>query len=239
MTWRLAFISIHPKLIEAYKSLGVFKAAEEAALAEIKSIDLRDYAADRHATVDGAPYGGGDGMVMRADCLERAVESISTSWGEQPNVVFTTPSGKLWRQGDARQFAAALKPTVFVCGRFAGIDQRFIDRYVTHEYSVGDIVLAGGELPAMMMVESSLRLIPGVLGNDQSATEDSFSDGLSGLLEYPSFTRPSSWRGVEVPRVLLSGNHEEIKQWRQNQSNERTQRLRPDLLEKHNIKDKG
>ncbi|MCX6124484.1 MAG: tRNA (guanosine(37)-N1)-methyltransferase TrmD [Proteobacteria bacterium] len=239
MTWRLAFISIHPKLIEAYKSLGVFKAAENAALAEIQVIDLRNYAADRHATVDGAPYGGGDGMVMRADCLERAVEGIATLWGEKPNVVFTTPSGRLWRQEDARQFAVALKPTVFVCGRFAGIDQRFIERHVTHEYSVGDIVLAGGELPSMMIVESSLRLIPGVLGNDQSATDDSFSEGLSGLLEYPSFTRPSSWQGLEVPKVLLSGNHEEIKLWRQNQSNERTKKLRPDLWEKHKLENKG
>lgn len=232
MSWQLGFISVHPKMIEAYRGIGVFKAAEATSKAMFTIVDLRDFAADKHATIDGAPYGGGDGMVMRPDCLGQAVDSLFTTWNQKARVVYTSPSGRLWSQADAQRFAETQEPTVFVCGRFGGVDQRFLDRYVTEHFSVGDFVLAGGELPALMMAESALRFVPGVLGNDASAAEDSFGVSLEGMLEYPSYTRPSSWEGQDVPAVLLSGNHQEILKWRKAQSLERTKRLRPDLLKK-------
>jgi tRNA (guanine37-N1)-methyltransferase len=232
MTWQLAFVSVHPKLIEAYRQFGVFRAAEQGSYASVLPVDLRDFAVDQHATVDGSPYGGGDGMVMRADCLQGAIEGVVALWKTKPAIVYTSPSGRPWTQNEAREFSLHQTPTIFICGRFAGVDQRFIDQSVTHEFSVGDYVLAGGELPSLMMAESSLRLIPGVLGNQQSADFDSFGPGLSGLLESPSYTRPQTWQSSEVPKVLLSGNHEDIKKWRHRESLERTKRLRPDLFNK-------
>lgn len=230
MTWPLVFITVHPRLIETYRTFGVMRSAEQAGLAAVSSIDLRDFAADKHGSVDAAPYGGGDGMVMRPDCLASAVEVVFARWAMRGRVVYTSPSGKPWSQSEARRFADDREPTVFICGRFAGVDQRFIDAYVTDEYSIGDVVLAGGELAALAMAESALRLVPGVLGNKASAAEDSFSPGLNGLLEYPSYTRPQIWNGIEVPPILLAGNHADVARWRQEMSLDRTKRLRPDLL---------
>lgn len=230
MTWQLAFVTVHPKLIEAYRECGVFRAAEQACLANIQSVDLRDFACDKHGSIDSSPYGGGDGMVMRPDCLADAVEHVFQMWGARGRVVYTSPSGRPWTQDDAKVFAKNSEKTIFICGRFAGVDQRFIDSYVTDEFSIGDIVLAGGELPTLMMAESALRFVPGVLGNDASAESDSFGDELSGLLEYPSYTRPQTWNDIEVPEVLLSGNHKLISAWRKKQSLDKTRALRPDLI---------
>ena len=229
---KISFITIHPKIIEAYRQFGVVKSAETGSLAEISVIDLRDFAADKHGSVDAAPYGGGDGMVMRVDCLSSALEHVRTVFleGNKGKVLFTSPSGKLWDQTEAQKFAGSDEPVVFICGRFAGVDQRFIDAYVDAEYSIGDVVLAGGELPALMMAESILRLVPGVLGHERSAKDDSFGEGLDGLLEYPSYTRPPEWNGRKVPDVLMSGNHQAIKSWRRDESIKKTKKLRPDLL---------
>jgi tRNA (guanine37-N1)-methyltransferase len=226
------FITVHPKIIEAYRQIGVLKAAETAGLAEVKAIDLRDFAADKHGSVDAAPYGGGDGMVMRPDCLANALAGIRKTFrvSTKGKVVFTSPSGKPWTQTDAEKFATLAEPVVFICGRFAGVDQRFIDSEVDADYSVGDVVLAGGELPTLMMAESILRLVPGVLGHERSAADDSFGEGLDGLLEYPSYTRPPEWNGLKVPDVLMSGNHEAISRWRREESLKKTKKLRPDLL---------
>lgn len=230
----IALITIHPKIIEAYRQFGVLKSAEVAGLASIAAVDLRDFAADKHGSVDAPPYGGGDGMVMRVDCLSRAVDSVVSGFqGERnPRVIYTSPAGRPWTQAEAAKLASEDAPLIFVCGRFAGVDQRFIDTYVDLEFSVGDVVLAGGELPSLMMLESILRLVPGVLGHERSATDDSFAAGLEGLLEYPLFTRPLEWRGVGVPDVLTSGNHEAIATWRRNESMAKTRSLRPDLLTK-------
>ena len=229
---KISFITIHPKIIESYRPFGIFKSAEEGGLAQISVTDLRDFAADKHGSVDGAPYGGGDGMVLRADCLSEALTSVRANLlkNEKVNVIFTSPAGKLWAQEDAQMFADGDESLVFICGRFAGVDQRFIDTHVDQQYSVGDVVLAGGELPALMMAESILRLVPGVLGHEQSATEDSFGAGLDGKLEYPSYTRPPEWNGHKVPDVLMSGNHQAIAKWRREESIRMTQKLRPDLL---------
>jgi tRNA (guanine37-N1)-methyltransferase len=231
---KISFITIHPKIIDGYRQFGVFKSAEVAGLAQIGVADLRDFAADKHGSVDAAPYGGGDGMVMRVDCLSEALESVRANFlaGRKGKVIFTSPGGKLWSHEDARAVAAEEEPLIFVCGRFAGVDQRFIDAYVDREYSIGDVVLAGGELPAMMIAESILRLVPGVLGDERSAVEDSFGDGLDGLLEYPSYTRPQDWKGQKVPDVLMSGNHQAIRKWRRSESLKKTQKIRPDLIQR-------
>lgn len=232
---QISFITIHPKIIEAYKSFGVLRAAETCGVADICSVDLRDYAADKHGSVDDSPYGGGDGMVMRADCLEKAVNVVRSKMesGTKPlKVIVTSPSGKLWTQKIAESFAASDHPLVFVCGRFAGIDQRFLDSCVDEEFSLGDVVYGGGELPALLMAESILRLTPNVLGHKDSAIDDSFGSGMNGLLEYPSYTRPFEWNGHKVPEVLLSGDHKAIREWRKAESYKKTAQRRPDLVKK-------
>lgn len=230
----MAFITIHPHVIEAYRSFGVFRAAEAASIVKIASVHLRDYAADKHGSVDDTPYGGGDGMVMRADCLSAALDAVTEKIfdGRKPFVIYTSPCGKRWDQSAAQNLVDEKMPIVFICGRFAGVDQRFIDQCVDAEYSVGDVILAGGELPSLMMAESILRLIPGVLGHASSASDDSFGVGMEGRLEYPSYTKPFDWRGEKVPEILMSGNHDAIATWRKNASIERTRKLRPDLIKR-------
>jgi tRNA (guanine37-N1)-methyltransferase len=231
---QISFITIHPKIIETYKSIGVLRAAETSKVAAINAFDLRDYAADKHGSIDDSPYGGGDGMVMRADCLSAALAAVCGKIkNEKPvKVICTSPSGKLWNQSEAKKMAESDESLVFICGRFAGIDQRFVDECVNEEYSLGDVVYGGGELPALLMAESILRLVPGVLGHDSSASEDSFGEGLKGLLEYPSYTRPPEWKGYKVPEILLSGDHKAIREWRLMQSMKKTRERRPDLLKK-------
>lgn len=222
----VSLITVHPRLVEAYSAFGVLRAALEKNLARVAAIDLRNFAVDRHGSVDAPPYGGGDGMVLRPEPLADAVQSLSI----RPKVLLTSPSGKRWTQREAERWVTDLAPLAIVCGRFAGVDQRFIDAYVDEEYSAGDFVLAGGELPALMMVESMLRLLPGVLGNDKSAQLDSFSPAFAGGLEHPLYTRPEEFQGKSVPEVLLSGDHARIEAWRQREREARTRRLRPDLL---------
>lgn len=228
----IAFVTIHPGVIESYRAFGVIKSAESQGLADILPIDLRDFAADKHGSVDDSPYGGGDGMIMRPDCLGDALDFIRQKKlsGEKPIVIYTSPAGRPWSQTTAQKLAVSRSPLVFICGRFGGVDQRFIEQCVDEQFSVGDVILAGGELPALIMSESILRLVPGVLGHAQSAKDDSFGPGMDGRLEYPSYTRPPDWRGQKVPDVLLSGNHEAIQKWRKNQSILITKKLRPDLI---------
>lgn len=228
----IAFVTIHPGFIESYREFGVVKSAESLGLADILPINLRDFAVDKYGSVDDAPYGGGDGMIMRPDCLGEALDFIREKKlsGEKPIVIYTSPAGRPWNQSAAVRLANLRSPLVFICGRFGGVDQRFIDQCVDEQFSIGDVVLAGGELPALMMSESVLRLVPGVLGHQESAINDSFGPGMNGRLEYPSYTRPSDWCGHKVPDVLLSGNHEAIQKWRKNQSILITKNLRPDLI---------
>jgi tRNA (guanine37-N1)-methyltransferase len=229
----VSVISVHPAFVDAYARFGVLRAALAAGSLSFESIDLRDFAIDKHASVDDAPYGGGDGMVLRADVLLKALDAQVPEGGEVASslhVITTAPGAKPWTQQDARRLAAADKKLVFICGRFAGVDQRFIDHYVNEEFSIGDFVVSGGELPVMAMVDSIVRLCPGALGNSTSARDDSFSEGMDGLLEYPLYTRPQVFEGVAVPPVLLSGDHAAIKKWRREQALARTARLRPDLL---------
>lgn len=225
MAHRFQFVTIHPKFIESYFEFGVFQAAKKKELAHFQAIDLRNYAVDKHGSVDDHPYGGGDGMVLRPEPLRDAVEAFPAD-----RLISLTPTGKLWSQSEAMTMAKESKSLTFVCGRFGGMDQRFIDAYVTDEYSLGDFILSGGELAALAMVDSILRLIPGTLGNLESAAQDSFSDELNGMLEYPLYTRPQVFEDREVPSVLLSGDHQKIAQWRREQSLARTHLKRPDLI---------
>jgi len=221
-----SFITVHPAFIEAYMRFGVFASAQRKGLASAEAVDLRRFAVDKHGSIDASPYGGGDGMVLRPEPLADALKSLSG----KPRCILTSPSGKLWTQADGARLARSGESIAFICGRFGGVDQRFIDAYVDEELSVGDYVVSGGELPALMMADSILRLIPGVLGNETSAANDSFGSGMAGLLEYPLYTRPEIFEGKSVPPVLLSGDHAAVAAWREREAREKTRQLRPELL---------
>ncbi len=221
-------VSIFPDYCQP-RELSLLGKAQEAGLVSFKAHDLRKWTQDRHKTVDDSPYGGGAGMVMKPDVWGLAFDELIPS-DAQPVVVFTTPAGVPFTQALAEELAAE-KHIIFACGRYEGIDQRVVEHTKTRarvlEVSIGDYVLNGGEVAAMVMIEAITRLIPGFMGNSESIVEESHS---AGLLEYPSYTKPSVWRGLEVPAVLLSGHHAEIEKWRKAQQIERTKANRPDLL---------
>lgn len=226
---RIHIVTVHPRIVEAYDQFGVLAAARTKGVALVTPVDLRNYAVDKHGSVDASPYGGGDGMILRPEPLAAAIEALAAS-GVKPRVLLTTPAGKPWVHAEALRHAANPEPLAIVCGRFGGIDERFIERYVDEEYSIGDVVLAGGELPALMMAESILRHMPGVLGHAESAALDSFGEALGGGLEHPLYTRPPEFQGMKVPDVLLSGDHAAIAAWRREQALKKTRARRPDLL---------
>lgn len=223
---RIDAISIFPDFFSVL-DISLLGKARESGLINFTAHDLRTYTHDRHKTVDDTPYGGGAGMVMKPEPWGEAFDEILVG---TPTVVFTTPAGKLFNQEIALELSKK-QHIVFACGRYEGIDQRVVDHAKTKaevlELSIGDYVLNGGEVAAVVMIEAICRLIPGVIGNSESLADESHNDG---LLEYPSFTKPQSWRGLEVPEVLLSGHHAEIAAWRKEQSLLRTQLNRPDLL---------
>ena len=226
---RIEAVSIFPDYFQPLE-LSLLGKAREAGLVSFEAHDLRTWTHDRHKTVDDTPYGGGAGMVMKPEPWGEAFDQLIPE-GSEPVVIFTTPAGIPFSQGLAQELAKS-QHIIFACGRYEGIDQRVVEHTKTRakvlEVSIGDYVLNGGEVAAMVMIEAITRLIPGFMGNAESIVEESHSDG---LLEYPSFTKPASWRGLEVPTVLLSGHHAEIEKWRKAQQLERTERNRPDLLE--------
>ena len=209
--------------------LSLLGKAREKELIELNVHDLRDFTHDKHKTVDDSPYGGGAGMLMKPEPWGEALDQVLAADGSSI-VIFTSPAGEQFKQATAYELAAA-NHLVFACGRYEGIDQRVVDYAQTKAQvrliSLGDYVLNGGEVAALAMIEAIARLIPGVIGNAESLAEESHTDG---LLEYPSYTKPASWRGFDVPEVLTSGNHAAIAAWRKNQQIERTKRVRPDLL---------
>ena len=221
----LGIATIHPEFISAYASFGVFRSATDRGLARLKVINIRDHAVDRHGSVDDRPYGGGDSMVMRPEPLKACVEGFAPS----ARVILTSPHGARFTHADAVRLASSTEPLLFICGRFAGVDQRFIDRYVDEEISFGDFIVSGGELPVLMIVDALLRQIPGVLGNAASAPNDSFAAGFDGGLEHPLYTRPPEFDGAKVPDVLMSGDHAAIAAWRRREAQRLTRRHRPDL----------
>ena len=199
-----------------------------AGLLEFQIHDLRHWTYDRHRTVDDRPFGGGEGMLLKAEPLFAAVESILPERGAQQRVMLLSAQGRRFTQAMAREFSV-LDELILICGRYEGVDERVAEYLADDEISVGDFVLSGGELAAAVVVDAVARLIPGVLGNEESARNESFSDEKEGLLDCPQYTRPAEFRGWRVPDVLLGGNHEEIKRWRRAASREKTERLRPDL----------
>jgi tRNA (guanine37-N1)-methyltransferase len=225
-------VTIFPDYLAPLGQSLVGKAIERGQVA-VGIHDLRRWTDDVHRTVDDTPYGGGPGMVMQPEPWGRALDDLAPPDGPQPRLLVPTPAGRPFRQDDAIRLAA--EPwLLFACGRYEGIDARVVEyaaqRMPVEEVSLGDYVLAGGEVAVLVIVEAIVRLLPGVLGNDQSAPDDSFGAGPGGLLEAPTYTRPASWRGMDVPDVLLSGNHAAIATWRAQRSRERTAERRPDLL---------
>ncbi|NYD66570.1 tRNA (guanosine(37)-N1)-methyltransferase TrmD [Agromyces atrinae] len=223
---RIDIVTIFPTFFDVL-GLSLIGKARESGVLDIRAHDLRDFTHDRHRTVDDTPYGGGAGMVMKPEPWGEALDSLV---GDETVLIVTSPAGEPFTQTIARELANE-SHLVFACGRYEGIDQRVVDHYAERGrvrlLSIGDYVLNGGEVAAMAIVEAVGRLVPGVVGNPASLVEESHEDG---LLEYPSYTKPSEWRGLTVPPVLLSGNHGLIASWRHDQQVERTRRVRPDLL---------
>lgn len=228
---RLDIVTIFPEYLSPLRESLLGRAITDG-IVGLSVHDLRDYAPDRHRTVDDTPYGGGAGMVMKADVWGRALDAVVQP-GPGTTLIVPTPAGRPFTQAIAAELATR-EQLVFACGRYEGIDQRVVDHAVTTmpvlELSIGDYVLAGGEAAVLVMVEAIARLIPGVLGNPLSAVTDSFGEASVGLLEYPSYTRPLEYQGVPVPPVLLSGHHGAIERWRRDESLRRTARRRPDLI---------
>lgn len=224
--WTAHILTIFPEMFPGPLGQSLAGRALADGLWDMRTTDIRDFAADKHRTVDDSPFGGGPGMVMRADVLDAALESVSDAPGP---VLYLTPRGGTFDQGRAAALAEGPGVTV-LCGRFEGIDERVIEARGFEEVSIGDFVLSGGELAALTMIDACVRLLPGVIGDENSLVEESFAQG---LLEYPHYTRPAEWCGRAVPDVLLSGHHEKIRAWRLAQAERITRERRPDLWERY------
>jgi tRNA (guanine37-N1)-methyltransferase len=224
---RFEIVTIFPDWIRAAIGEGVVKRAIDRGLLTVGVHDLRDFAQDRHRVVDDVPYGGGPGMVLKAEPFFRAVEAIRAERGAPSAIVLTSPQGRRFTQREAERLATRDR-IILLCGRYEGVDDRVRTHLATDELSIGDYVLTGGELPALVVVDAVARLVPGVVGDDESVARDSFARG---LLDFPHYTRPAAFRNMNVPAVLLSGHHADIRRWRKRQAIERTLAERPDLLE--------
>jgi tRNA (guanine37-N1)-methyltransferase len=230
MTLRFDILTLFPGMCRAVLSESIPRIAAQQGAVEYHLHNFRDHAEGVHQAVDDRPYGGGAGMVLKCEPVFKCIRAVEPL-GPTPHMVLLTPQGRRFTQRVAEELAA--KPRILMlCGRYEGFDERIRTGWPWDEISVGDYVLSGGELPALTLVDAIVRLLPGVLGDDQSAQQDSFGPGLEGrLLEYPQYTRPAVFEGMEVPEVLQSGHHGEIEKWRQQQARERTKQRRPDLLE--------
>ncbi len=229
---RFDVITIFPDFFRGAFEYGIIRRAQAAELVEVRAHDLREWAAGKHRQVDDRPFGGGDGMVLKPEPIFAAVESLTGagergSYPDGTRVVLLSPQGRVLTQGLAAELAQAAH-VVLICGRYEGVDERVAESLVTDEISIGDYVLSGGEPAAVVVIDAVTRLIPGALGNETSAVNESFAGG--GLLDYPHYTRPPEFRGMRVPEELLTGHHAEIARWRARRAQEKTERNRPDLL---------
>ncbi|MBD8519975.1 tRNA (guanosine(37)-N1)-methyltransferase TrmD [Lysinibacillus sp. FSL R7-0073] len=225
-------LSLFPDMFSGVFGASILKKAQEKNAVKLEVTDIRTFSGNKHNQVDDYPYGGGAGMVLKPEPMFSAVEAISA--GKQPRIILMCPQGERFTQKKAEELSQE-KELVFLCGHYEGYDERIRQHLVTDEISIGDFVLTGGELGAMTVIDSVVRLLPGVLGQEDSHIQDSFS---TGLLEHPHYTRPAEFRGMKVPDVLLSGNHAKIEQWREEQSLKRTFERRPDLLDQYPLTDK-
>ena len=226
---RIDVVTLFPGMFDGLRDNGISRIALERGVAELACYNPRDFTDDAYHTVDGRPYGGGPGMVMMPEPLDRSIDALREN--NAGPLIYLSPQGEVLNQALVREIAE-LPAVALLCGRYEGIDERIVTARVDREISIGDYVLAGGELAAMVLIESVLRLLPGVLGNETSAEQDSFSQG---LLDCPHYTRPENYRGMAVPTVLLGGNHAEISRWRLAQSLARTRARRPDLFERRGL----
>jgi tRNA (guanine37-N1)-methyltransferase len=224
-------LTLFPEMIDNCMSTSITGRAIDKGLISVNSINIRDFANNKYGQIDDYPYGGGAGMVMQPGPVFESYQYIEKKIGYKPRVVYLTPQGKVFEQSMAQEFAQE-EDVVFLCGHYEGIDERVLDKIVTDNVSIGDYVLTGGELPAMVMMDAISRLVPGVLNNNISAEFESFNDN---LLEYPQYTRPSTFMNEKVPDILLSGNHAKIERWRREQSIIRTIERRPDLMNRANL----
>ena len=227
-------LTLFPEMIENGMNTSITGRAITKGLLSLEAINIRDFAFNKHQKEDDYPYGGGAGMLMQAEPVYLSYESIAERIGRKPRVIFLTPQGKTFNQDMAKEFALE-EDLVFLCGHYEGIDERVLEEIVTDYVSIGDYVLTGGELPAMVMMDSISRMVPGVLNNQESGETESFSGN---LLEYPQYSRPEEWHGKKVPEVLLSGHHANVDKWRREQSIIRTAKWRPDLLPKADLTNK-
>ncbi|MDE6929502.1 MAG: tRNA (guanosine(37)-N1)-methyltransferase TrmD [Lachnospiraceae bacterium] len=227
-------MTLFPDMVTGGLSTSITGRAMEKGIISVEAVNIRDYAGNKHNSVDDYPYGGGAGMVMQAPPVWDCYEDLCARLGKRPRVLYMTPQGQVFNQSIARELAEE-EDLVFLCGHYEGIDERVLEAVCTDYLSIGDYVLTGGELPAMVMIDCISRLVPGVLNNQVSADIESFHDN---LLEYPQYTRPEEFRGIKVPEVLLSGHHKNIEEWRRKESIKRTLKRRPDLLENANLSKK-
>ena len=224
-------LTLFPEMIMQGINTSITGRAMEKGYININAVNIRDFSNDKHNHVDDYPYGGGAGMIMQPEPIYKAYKSITDGMEGQPRVIYLTPQGKVFNQAMAEEFAGE-KDLIFLCGHYEGVDERVLEMIVTDYVSIGDFVLTGGELPAMVMIDAISRKVEGVLGNDISSEIETFYDN---LLEYPQYTRPEEFMGMRVPDILLSGHHGNIEKWRREKSLERTLKNRPDLLENANL----
>lgn len=224
---RIDILTLFPEMCEAVLGESIIGRARENGLVEINCTNIRDFSKDKHNRVDDAPYGGGMGMVMQTQPIYDCYESLCNEIGKKPKLIYMSPQGKVLTQDKVKELAKE-ENIAILCGHYEGVDERVIEEIVDEEISIGDYVLTGGELPALILADSISRMLPGVLANEEAFSEESH---FSSLLEYPQYTRPPEWRGKKVPDVLLSGHHGNIEKWRRQQSLKRTKERRPDMLE--------
>mgnify|MGYP001210949879 CR=1 FL=1 len=224
--FKVKIFTLYPDLYPGPLNTGIYKKALESKIWDLKVINIRDYAIDKHSSVDDTPFGGGSGMLLRPDVVASALDSNLES---NETTIYLSPKGKKFDQRAAREFSKQKKLNL-LCGHFEGIDQRLLETRNIQEYSIGDFILSGGETASFVFIDTIIRLLPGVLGNDNSAQEESFEND---LLEYPQYTKPQNWEGKSTPEVLLSGDHAKIKDWRLSQSEAITRVRRPDLWQKY------
>jgi tRNA (guanine37-N1)-methyltransferase len=226
---RFDIITIFPELFHGLLEFGIIRRARQNGILDVRVVNLRDFAYDKHRSVDDRPYGGGEGMILMPGPLFEAVEFCRAGENRADSpVILLTPQGRLWTQAQAIEFAT-IPHAILICGRYEGVDQRVVDGLVDREVSIGDFVLTGGEVPAMVVLETVVRLLPGALGNQESATNESFC---TGLLDCPQYTRPAEFRGLSVPEVLLSGDHARIDRWRRERAMDKTRECRPEMVKK-------
>ena len=228
---RISMVTIFPDMIRAVTEFGITRRAVDNGLLEVTTVNPRDFTEDKHRTVDDRPFGGGPGMVMKVAPLQGAIRAAKAAAGDNAKVIYLSPQGRTLDQAAVEQLAQN-DALVLIAGRYEGIDERLIDAEVDEQFSIGDYVLSGGELPAMVLLDAVARRLPGVLGHEDSAEQDSFTGDYVNLLDCPHYTRPEVFEGKAVPEVLLSGNHAAIERWRRKQALGRTATRRPDLLDK-------